>query len=104
MYDDVAANRFVLLNSSRLREGQETAEGVMVEVRGRADAGRIVASRVKVWGRDDDDVRRGRPTVHIAYDEMTAVLAGEPSTSSAIVSFDNAREASTSHAFSWVEV
>jgi general secretion pathway protein B len=31
VYDDVAANRFVLLNSSRLREGQETAEGVMVE-------------------------------------------------------------------------
>lgn len=26
---------------------------------------------------DDDDVRRGQPTVHIAYDEMTAVLAGD---------------------------
>lgn len=26
---------------------------------------------------DDDDMRRGRPTVHIAYDEMTAVLAGD---------------------------
>jgi len=26
---------------------------------------------------DDDEVRRGRPTVHIAYDEMTAVLAGD---------------------------
>ena len=26
---------------------------------------------------DDDDVRRGRPTVHVAYDEMTAVLAGD---------------------------
>src|SRR6201991_3486593 len=26
---------------------------------------------------DDDDVRRGRPTVHKAYDEMTAVLAGD---------------------------
>lgn len=26
---------------------------------------------------DDDDVRRGRPTVHRAYDEMTAVLAGD---------------------------
>jgi general secretion pathway protein B len=31
VYDDIAANRFVLLNSSRLREGQETAEGVKVE-------------------------------------------------------------------------
>jgi farnesyl diphosphate synthase len=26
---------------------------------------------------DDDDVRRGRPTVHKAYDEVTAVLAGD---------------------------
>jgi farnesyl diphosphate synthase len=26
---------------------------------------------------DDDDVRRGRPTVHCAYDEATAVLAGD---------------------------
>src|SRR5579864_9570605 len=26
---------------------------------------------------DDDALRRGRPTVHIAFDEMTAVLAGD---------------------------
>ena len=26
---------------------------------------------------DDDDMRRGRPTVHKAYDEMTAVRAGD---------------------------
>nr|WP_047169737.1 farnesyl diphosphate synthase [Sphingomonas sp. Y57] len=26
---------------------------------------------------DDDDVRRGRPTVHRAYDEATAILAGD---------------------------
>ena len=26
---------------------------------------------------DDDDLRRGRPTVHKAYDEATAVLAGD---------------------------
>lgn len=26
---------------------------------------------------DDDDLRRGQPTVHIAYDEATAVLAGD---------------------------
>ncbi|MDB5452828.1 MAG: ispA, partial [Caulobacteraceae bacterium] len=26
---------------------------------------------------DDDDERRGRPAVHIAYDEATAVLAGD---------------------------
>src|SRR5689334_11785534 len=26
---------------------------------------------------DDDDLRRGRPTAHVAYDEATAVLAGD---------------------------
>ncbi|MGJ8525819.1 Farnesyl diphosphate synthase [Halomonadaceae bacterium LMG 33818] len=26
---------------------------------------------------DDDDLRRGRPTVHCAYDEATAILAGD---------------------------
>src|SRR5688500_8094088 len=26
---------------------------------------------------DDDDLRRGKPTVHMAYDEATAVLAGD---------------------------
>ena len=26
---------------------------------------------------DDDDLRRGRPTVHRAFDEATAILAGE---------------------------
>jgi farnesyl diphosphate synthase len=26
---------------------------------------------------DDDDVRRGRPTLHVAFDEATAILAGD---------------------------
>lgn len=26
---------------------------------------------------DDDDLRRGRPTVHVRYDEMTAILVGD---------------------------
>jgi farnesyl diphosphate synthase len=26
---------------------------------------------------DDDDMRRGKPTVHRAFDEATAVLAGD---------------------------
>ena len=26
---------------------------------------------------DDDDLRRGRPTVHRAFDEATAILAGD---------------------------
>ncbi len=41
VYDDNPANRFVLLNSSRLREGQETAEGVRVE---RIDPAGVVLS------------------------------------------------------------
>lgn len=28
-------------------------------------------------GMDNDDVRRGRPTVHVAFDEGTAILAGD---------------------------
>ena len=27
---------------------------------------------------DDDDLRRGRPTCHVRFDEATAILAGEP--------------------------
>ena len=26
---------------------------------------------------DDDDLRRGRPTVHVRFDEATAILAGD---------------------------
>ena len=26
---------------------------------------------------DDDDLRRGRPTCHVMYDEATAILAGD---------------------------
>ncbi|MFZ3290392.1 MAG: polyprenyl synthetase family protein, partial [Telluria sp.] len=26
---------------------------------------------------DDDDLRRGKPTLHVAYDEATALLAGD---------------------------
>ena len=26
---------------------------------------------------DDDTLRRGKPTVHVAYDEATALLAGD---------------------------
>jgi geranylgeranyl diphosphate synthase type II len=28
---------------------------------------------------DDDDLRRGRPTVHVAFGEALAILTGEPS-------------------------
>mgnify|MGYP002652934935 CR=1 FL=1 len=29
---------------------------------------------------DDDDLRRGKPTVHRAFDEATAILAGDADT------------------------
>jgi farnesyl diphosphate synthase len=39
---------------------------------------------------DDDDLRRGRPTVHRAYDEATAILAGDALLT---IAFDIAAEA-----------
>ena len=33
---------------------------------------------------DDDDLRRGRPTLHVKYSESTAVLAGDAMASLAI--------------------
>ncbi len=41
---------------------------------------------------DDDDIRRGRPTVHIAFDEATAVLAGD---ALSILAFDLALRSET---------
>jgi geranylgeranyl pyrophosphate synthase len=39
---------------------------------------------------DDDDLRRGKPTLHIAYDEATAVLAGDALQSAAYEVLANA--------------
>ena len=40
---------------------------------------------------DDDDVRRGRPTLHIAYDEACAILAGDGLQSLAFEALADAR-------------
>ncbi len=40
---------------------------------------------------DDDDLRRGRPTTHIAFDEMTAVLAGDALLTAAFEILSDAR-------------
>ncbi len=42
---------------------------------------------------DDDAVRRGRPTVHVAYDEATAVLAGDALQSEAFAALAEAAPA-----------
>ena len=41
---------------------------------------------------DDDDLRRGRPTVHVAYDEATAVLAGDGLLTEAFAVLSDVRE------------
>jgi geranylgeranyl diphosphate synthase type II len=41
---------------------------------------------------DDDDERRGRPTVHVAYDEATAVLAGDALLTEAFAALSDADE------------
>ena len=66
---------FLVLNSARLF-------GVEVERAARAAAAIEVLHTYSLVHddlpcMDDDDLRRGRPTTHIAFDEMTAVLAGD---------------------------
>ena len=39
---------------------------------------------------DDDDLRRGQPTVHVAFDEATAILAGDALQSLAFATLANA--------------
>lgn len=44
-------------------------------------------------GMDDDDLRRGRATVHIAFDEATAILAGDALLTNAFVHAARSRHA-----------
>jgi farnesyl diphosphate synthase len=44
---------------------------------------------------DDDALRRGRPTVHVAYDEATAILAGDALLTLAFETIAAAQEAAT---------
>lgn len=41
---------------------------------------------------DDDDLRRGRPTTHIKFDEATAILAGDALLASALERLANAKQ------------
>lgn len=66
---------FLVLESARLfgvAEAQAARTGAAIEV---LHTYSLVHDDLPCM--DDDDLRRGRPTTHIAYDEMTAVLAGD---------------------------
>ena len=66
---------FLVLNSARLFDvdpAQAARVGAAIEV---LHTYSLVHDDLPCM--DDDDLRRGRPTTHIAYDEMTAVLAGD---------------------------
>lgn len=52
---------------------------------------------------DDDDLRRGRPTVHIAFDEATAILAGDALQTSAFDLLAHA-DADASLRLEWLQV
>lgn len=51
---------------------------------------------------DDDDLRRGKPTVHVAFDEATAILAGDALQTRAFELLVNASDASTEIRLAWV--
>jgi geranylgeranyl diphosphate synthase type II len=46
---------------------------------------------------DDDDLRRGRPTLHVAYREDVAILAGDGLFAEAIALITNAQEGDPAH-------
>ena len=81
-----AMRHAVLGGGKRLRARLVLAAGAL----GAADAGALDAAAVAVElvhafslvhddlpAMDDDTLRRGRPTVHVAFDEATAILAGD---------------------------
>jgi farnesyl diphosphate synthase len=83
----VAAMRHAVLGGGKRLRPFLTAETARLLGAGDADALRAGAAVELVHGyslvhddlpaMDDDDMRRGRPTVHRAFDEATAILAGD---------------------------
>jgi geranylgeranyl diphosphate synthase type II len=53
---------------------------------------------------DDDELRRGLPTCHVAFDEATAILAGDALLTLAFQTLSSARNSRPSHAPKWLEV
>lgn len=53
---------------------------------------------------DDDDLRRGKPTSHVAFDEATAILAGDALLTLAFQTLSSIHPVDGSQAFKWLKV
>lgn len=53
---------------------------------------------------DNDDMRRGKPTCHIAFDEATAILAGDALLTLAFGTLSSPDSIKGSHALQWLDV
>ena len=53
---------------------------------------------------DDDELRRGIPTCHVAFDEATAILAGDALLTLAFQILSSARNFKPSHGPKWLEI
>ena len=81
-----AMRHAVLLGGKRMRPLLVHASGAMYQAAPEAlDAAGVAIELVHAYSlvhddlpaMDDDALRRGQPTVHVAYDEATAILAGD---------------------------
>ena len=66
---------FLVMETARLLGGDETAAMRVAAALECIHCYSLVHDDLPAM--DDDDLRRGKPTVHIAYDEATAILAGD---------------------------
>jgi len=53
---------------------------------------------------DDDELRRGIPTCHVAFDEATAILAGDALLTLAFQILSSAQNSKPSHGTKWLEI
>ncbi len=53
---------------------------------------------------DDDELRRGKPTCHVAFDEATAILAGDALLTLAFQILSSVEISNASHAAAWLKV
>ena len=82
----LAMRHAVLLGGKRMRPLLVYASGSLFAVdEARLDAPAVAIELMHAYSlvhddlpaMDDDDLRRGQPTVHVAFDEATAILAGD---------------------------
>lgn len=66
---------FLVMESARIFDGNETAALRVATALECIHCYSLVHDDLPAM--DDDDLRRGQPTVHIAFDEATAILAGD---------------------------